>query len=163
MSVRTVALGIWLCLLLGVAVYAAVAYLAPVERAALPADVLSRVLYVVSGIAAVSALLIHRRLTAPHLVEKYGRAPALRLGVPLDSDAGRALVRRHSDLYVFKVSLISWTLAESIALLGLLLALLSARPLAMAPFAIATVLVLAALKPEFSVVDRMIPGARAHR
>jgi hypothetical protein len=149
---------LWVALLASVVLYVAVAHLVPIQASALPTDALVKAFYVVSLILFISSILIQRRMLSPELVRKYAKQPVVRTDAPPNSNEGRALLRHHADLWVLKVSLISWAMAEAIALLGLVAALIACKPSNIYPFAATALLAMVWTRPDFSAVDRALAG-----
>ncbi|GEM_PF-2065494 len=162
MSSRSVAQILWVVFLAAVFVYVAVAYGVSVEPSALPVDALMMALWVVCAVLLVSAVLIHRRLLSPDLARKYSSEPLMKRGISLETLEGRRFFRQSLEQWVLKVNVISWAIAEAVALLGLTAALISARPRAILPFAVAAALLLLRLRPNFTIVDTLAPPSDPH-
>jgi hypothetical protein len=61
----------------------------------------------------------------------------------------------------FTVQVLSWAMCESVALYGLVLSFLTARPIYYAGFAVASTLCFALYRPSAAVLDEVVRAARA--
>ncbi len=157
MSPRSTAQVLWVAFIALVLIYVAVAYMVSVLPSALPVRALTLALWVTCGILLVSAVWIYRRFLSPELVRKYSIEPLERAGISPGSPEGGRLFRFSAERWVLRIHLITWAIAEAVALLGLVAALIATRPGAILPFAVASILVILRFRPDFSVVDSLAP------
>lgn len=143
--------------LASVLVYSGAAYVIPVKPAAFPVGILLNSLYVVAAILVISSVLIHRRLLGRDLVGKYASLPWSGRGIAPDSEDARQLTRHYAAQWVLKVHIVAWAMTEAVAVLGLVAALVTARPPAILPFAVASVLLFLKFRPGFSAVEAVAP------
>jgi hypothetical protein len=154
----SVARWLWWMFLGSVFIYPAVVYVIPVQPPAMPVGALVTALYAVAAILVVSGVLIRSRFAAPDTVRKYATMPLARMGVSPESEEGRRLASRFGAEWLLRVDIISWALAEAISILGLVAALISARPTTMLPFSVASLVLMLRMRPNFSAVDTLFPS-----
>ena len=157
MNVQKAALVLWVVFLVSVLAYSCAAYVIPVKPAAFPVAILVNSLYVVAAILVISSVLIHRRLLCDDLVGKYASLPWSGRGIDPDSEDARQLTRHHAARWVLKVHIVAWAMADAVAVLGLVAALVTGRAPAILPFVVASVLLFLKFRPNFSAVGTAAP------